>query len=74
MSVASSHARLQIGGAKMAADVEYYRYRMAEELFAADTSPSAAAEQCHRKLAEAYAKKLEALNAEQPLPGIQLAA
>ncbi|MDP8913634.1 MAG: hypothetical protein M3N39_08680 [Pseudomonadota bacterium] len=58
----------------MVADVEYYRHRMAEELFAADTSPSAAAEQCHRKMAEAYAKKLEALNAEQPLSSIQLAA
>ncbi len=58
----------------MAADVEYYRYRMAEEMLAADNSPSAAAEHCHRKLAEAYSKKLEALNVEQGLPSIQLAA
>jgi len=58
----------------MAADVEYYRYRMAEEMFAADNSPSAAAEQCHRKMAEAYSRKLEALSVEQRLASIQLAA
>jgi hypothetical protein len=57
----------------MAIDAEYYGHRIAEELFAADTSPSAAAQHCHRKLAEAYAKKLEALNKEQT-SSVQLAA
>lgn len=58
----------------MTADVEYYRYRMAEEMLAADNSPSATAEQCHRKMAEAYSRKLEALNVDHKFTRIQLAA
>ncbi len=58
----------------MAADAEYYRYRMAEELSAADNSRSAAAEQCHRQLADAYSERLAALKVEQESQAVQLAA
>ena len=58
----------------MAADVDYYRYRLAEELSAAQNSRSAAAEECHRKLAEAYSRKLATLQQEQAPSPVQLAA
>ena len=65
--------QVAVGGTTMATDAEYYCYRIAEELFAAESSHSAAAQHCHRTLAEAYAKKLEALNKEQA-SSVQLAA
>ena len=58
----------------MTADVEYYRSRMAEELSAASTSGSAAAKQCHRELAEAYLRRLEALGLKEELSRVELAA
>ncbi len=45
----------------MGSDTEYYRRRITEELAAAEQSQSEAAEQCHRRLAQAYSRKLAEL-------------
>lgn len=58
----------------MAADAEYYRNRIAEEISAAQNSRSAAAERCHRELAKAYSEKLAALQGEDERRIVQLAA
>ncbi len=75
MSVAFSFRHVaELGGAKMAADAEYYRYRMVEELSAAHNSRSAAAQRCHRELADAYSERLAALKVEEESQTVQLAA